>query len=407
VTSAIGRTALCCLLLIFAIRPPSSSMARRLGLDRLFRSRLQFLALGLILSGLGTDIWSQALVLRLDALVTLGLGVLGLLLGLSIGGTAPINRRLAAAAGVETILTLVLVSIPFFFALEIVMPLAWQQRAMAAALIGCAASISGRRLFSRRRLAPEPPFGHLNQIADLGTAAGVLAAGMLLALLTPAPGLSPLERVLVLAVIGIVGGLGAWLLASDTPRGSLRTALLIGVLLITAGTATHLSLPPIAATLIMGLTIANLPGPLASELRSSIDFLESPLRALLLVMAGAALPALTWVMATLVVLFLALRTPGKILGGKLASIAACGLVPERMGLGLLPSSAVAVGLALDFQATAPPAIAGAVVASAVLGSVLSETAGLFTTEALARAHVLSDAVVEAAAPDLAAQEGSA
>lgn len=68
-------------------------------------------------------------------------------------------------------------------------------------------------------------------------------------------------------------------------------------------------------------------------------------------------------------------------------------MPRRMGLGLLPSSAVALGLALDFHATAPQGIADIVMTVAVMGSMLSETAGLWTTWVLARAHMISSATL--------------
>ena len=79
----------------------------------------------------------------------------------------------------------------------------------------------------------------------------------------------------------------------------------------------------------------------------------------------------------------------------MASTFAKDVLPERMGLGLLPSSAVAVGLALDFQATAPAEIARVVVATAVLGSLFSETAGLWTTQLVIQAQTISNAARDA------------
>ncbi len=377
--------------------PRTLRWGRSLGLDGLFQQRLQFLAFGLLFSDLGFGFLNESLVGRLDALVTLGLGVLGLLLGLDLGAPTTGQQGVRRAAVVESVATLALVAVPFFFLLGAVGGLSWQHRATAAALLGCTAAISGRRLFSSVLGSDTPPFAGLNRVADLSTVIGVLAAGTLLALLTPASGMTAYERLLALGVTGVVGGLAAWLLAGEIHQGALRTALLMGMVLVTAGTATHLELPPVAATLLMGLTIAHLPGPLATELRSSLAFVESPLRALLLVMAGAALAVPTAVSLIMVVLFLALRTAGKILGGRVASTFAKDLLPAHMGLGLLPSSAVAVGLALDFHATAPPDIAHIVVTVAVLGSILSETAGAWTTRALVKAHKLSDAAVDAVA----------
>lgn len=368
--------------------------SQALGWEHLLQSRIQYLVLGLLLSKMGLGILDTGPIQQFDAVVTLGLGILGLQLGLSFSAPRE-DKRLVQAAALESGATLLLVGGAFFFALDVLSALTWQQRALAAALVGCAAAISGRRLFDARA-RDEQPFLPLNRIADLGTVFGILAAGALLALLNPSAHLSSAEKLLALGVIGTVGGLGAWLLASDMKPSPLRTALLLGILLVTAGTATHLALPPVAATLLMGLTIAKLPGPLPAELRASLAFLQSPCRALLLVIAGSALPLPTGLIVAMVALFLALRAAGKILGGRVASSLAQDL-PEHMGLGLLPSSAIAVGLALDFRATAPAEIADIVVATTVLGSLLSETVGLWTTLALARAHSLSEAAVEAVA----------
>ena len=114
----------------------------------------------------------------------------------------------------------------------------------------------------------------------------------------------------------------------------------------------------------------------------------------MIVIAGVALPIPSAVGLVSVVIFLALRTTGKVLGGRIATIVAPGELPPRAGLGLLPSSAVALGLALDFQASSPPSeIAGIVLTIVVLGSFFSETAGLWTTWILARAHIITEATV--------------
>jgi hypothetical protein len=381
------------LLVLVREQPRLLRWGRRLGIEPLLSSRLQFLVMGVVLSETGLGALDHALVHNLDALVTLGLGILGLLLGLQVGRPAAPGARMTRVATVETLSTLLLVSGPLFFALRAFGTLDWRQRAVAAALFGCAASISGRRLFTRGEVREHPSWIPLNQVADLSTVIGVLAAGTLLALLSPWGMAAPLESLLALAAIGVAGGLSTWLLADETEPGPLRTALLIGMLLVSAGTATHLKLPPITATLLMGMTIARLPGPLAAELRDGVAFLESPMRALLLVIAGASLSLPAGKTLIVVVLYLALRSCGKIIGGHLGSKVAPTLLSQNMGLGLLPSSAVALGLALDFQATAPTEIARIVVGTVVLGSLFSETAGIWTTELISRGMHLSGAAL--------------
>lgn len=378
-------------------------LQRALGIEQLLASGFLFLPLGMFLSEAGVGLITRDVVRQFDALVTLGLGVLGLLVGLRLD-TRRLDkngRKLLATAGVIVLFTAVLVGAPIFFLLELVNPLTFAERATAAALLGCAAAISsGTSLVAASRTDAGMPSA-VTRVADYSAVAGVLTAGVLLALLTPTQ-VGPLERLLALAVIGAVGGLATWLLAHDTRNQALRTCLLLGMVLVTAGTASHLHLPPVAATLLAGLVIANLPGPLARELRRNLVFLESPLRVLLLVIAGAALQAPSLTSLLVLVIYLLLRTAAIILGGHLASQASRGRVPKSVGLALLPSSAVALGLALDFHTGTKGQIAEAVLTVAILGSMFSETAGIWTTRFVARA--LSSSELERASEALAAGE---
>lgn len=373
---------------------------RALGLEQLLASSFLFLPLGMLLSEAGLGVISQGVVREFEALVTLGLGVLGLLFGLRVDAQSFDLReqRLLRAASIESVFTLVLVGVPVFFLLEVVLPDSTGTRAAAAALLGCTAAISGGQSFvaaSARGDTTDPGGGHtIARIADYGTLFGVLAAGILLALLAPGP-LGRLERLVAIAAIGCVGGLGAWLLANETKDTAVRTALLMGVVLATAGTAAHLSLPPVAATLVSGITIAHLPGTLAKELRKSLAFLEAPFTALLVVIAGTALRVPTTFGLAILVIALVLRTAGKILGGRVAARVSGGVLPARMGLGLLPSSAIALGLALDFNTAMGEQLSDVVITTGILGALLSETAGVWTTRLLARAVALTNGAQEA------------
>lgn len=366
-------------------------LQRALGVEQLLASGFLFLPLGMLLSEAGLGLINGAVVREYDALVTLGLGVLGLLLGLrqELRLDTPQQRALARGALVESVFTLLLVAAPLYLLLEIAGTSTRGTRAAAAALLGCAASISAAKSLqvAWRRGATDAP-DTLTKIADWGNVAGVLAAGVLLSLLAPNRELGGLERLLALAAIGAVGGLAAWLFASETHEPGLRMALLVGLLLVTAGTATHLGLPPVAATLLAGVAITQLSPALARELRTTLAFLEPPLTVLLLVIAGAALRVPTFAALAVTSVFLVLRTAGKILGGVVAARAAGHALPERMGLGLLPSGAVALGLALDYQLFASGPIADVVITATVLGSALSETAGVWTTRLLARSSAL-------------------
>ncbi len=364
-------------------------LRRALGLEQLLAGGFLFLPLGLVLSEAGLGLLDRAIVRQLDALVTLGLGVLGLLLGLQVDPDrlSGARRELGVAAAVETFTTLVLVAGPLYFALTHGGVCGTEEALAASALLGCVAAISSGHAFRaavRGEELPEPDETDVSRVANAGTVLAVLAAGVLVAF-SPVKGLGPGEKVLAVFAIGSVGGLSAWLLATETHEPALRTALLLGVILVTAGTAAHLAVPPVASTLVAGMVLANLPGTVARELREAISFLEAPLTVLLTVIAGASLrtPS-SWVAAGLLAAFLMLRTSGKLLGGRLAA-SVTGAVPARLGLGLLPSSAVAVGLAVDAHLQLPESLVDVVLLVSVLGSLLSETAGAWTTRLLARA----------------------
>ncbi len=363
-------------------------LKQALGLEQLLAGGFLFLPLGMLLSEAGLGVVNRAVVRELDPLVTLGLGMLGLLMGLRLEIIGPRQRTILASAAMESLSTIVLVGAPLFVLLDIVSPADLQRRATAAAVLGCVAAISGGHSLGAvvRRASPGQP-DLVTRVADQGTVAAVLVAGVLVALLSPTATLVPLERLLALATIGIVGGLCTWLLSRGTSDAALRGAFQLGMLLVTAGTAAYLSLPPVAATLLAGMTIAQVSGSLARELSDSLGFLEPPLTVLLLVIAGAALRMPTWRAGVVLGFFLVLRTAGKILGGRAASAVSKGELPRLMGLGLLPSGAVALGLALDYAHSARGRLGAVAVAVAVLGLLLSETAGVWTTRLLARAKL--------------------
>ncbi len=360
-------------------------LQRALGLEQLLAGGFLFLPLGMLLSEAGLNLVNRAVVRELDPLVTLGLGTLGLLLGLRLEVRGPAQRTILLSAAVESVFTVVLVGAPLFVLLDIVSPVSLQRRATAAAVLGCVAAISGgHSLFAVASRTPENGAGLVGRVAVQGTVAATLLAGVLVALLSPTSTLAPLERLLALAAIGTIGGVCTWLLALETKDLALRGAFHLGMLLVTAGTAAYLSLPPVTVTLFAGMTIARLPGGLARELAESLEFLEAPLTVLLLVITGAALRVPEWQALAVLALFLVLRTAGKIVGGRAASALSKGALPPLMGLGLLPSGAIALGLALDYAQSARGELGQVAVAVAVLGSLLSETAGVWTTRLLAR-----------------------
>lgn len=359
-------------------------LQRQFGLEQLLASTFPYLLLGMLLSESGLGVLDWRVVRELEALTTLGLGILGLMVGLNAGaGSRPSDKPHMRAAAIETLVTMGLVAPAMYFVLDFTGATHWQ-RASAAALVGCAAALSGRgALEAAARARRTTVDSAVARVADFGTVVAVLGAGVLLALFGPTEASSGLERLLMLSAVSCVGGLSAWLLANSTDSESLKTAFLLGTILVTAGTAAHLELPPMAATLLAGLLIGRLPGPLATQLRENLAFLQNPLTVLVVLLAGAAMrpPSASTLMVVGVALLL--RTAGKILGGQLAAKRHPEL-PANIGLGLLPAGALGVGLAFDFAAVSEGHLGEIVITTTVLLALLSETVGVWTRRLLER-----------------------
>lgn len=359
-------------------------LQRQFGIEQLLVSSFPYLLLGMLLSESGLGVLDYKVVNELEALTTLGLGILGLMVGLNAGAhTRASDKPHMRAAAIETLVTMSLVATAMFLVLEFTGASTWE-RASAAALIGCAAALSGRgALEAAARARRSAVDSAVARVADFGTVVAVLGAGILISLFSPNEAASGLERLLMLSAVSCVGGLAAWLLSNSTDSESLKTALLLGTILVTAGTAAHLNLPPMAATLLAGLLIARLPGPLATELRENLAFLQNPLTVLVVLLAGAAMRPPSATTLAVVAVALLLRTAGKILGGQLAARRHPEL-PANIGLGLLPAGALGVGLAFDFGAAAEGHLGEIVVTTTVLLALLSETVGVWTRRLLDR-----------------------
>lgn len=175
--------------------------------------------------------------------------------------------------------------------------------------------------------------------------------------------------------------------------------LAVGVVLIVVGGARTLGLSPLFASLALGATVANASRH-GTHLLGVLGRLDPPLYATFFVLAGAELDLGSVMGVGLAgLLFVSLRATGKVLGARhaLRGQPVSEEVRKQLGLCLLSSSSLAVGLTLQvrivFPDYAPPVTAivlAAVLLFEMVGPVLTRRALLRTGEAKTSPHPLEE-----------------
>jgi Kef-type K+ transport system membrane component KefB len=187
--------------------------------------------------------------------------------------------------------------------------------------------------------------------------------------------------------LGILLGLlvDAW--AGRAREAGEAMILVMGVVLVAVGAARALGLSPLFATLAVGATVANTSHH-GEHLLKALGRADPPLYAAFFVLAGAELRlgSLAGVGAAGVV-YVALRLVGKVSGARLALRRQD--VPEvvrrQLGLCLLSSSSLAIGLTIQVRSAFPSA-AAAVTGIVLAGVLVFEIVGpLLIRRALLRA----------------------
>lgn len=174
--------------------------------------------------------------------------------------------------------------------------------------------------------------------------------------------------------------------------------LVIGFILLTVGAARQLGLSPLFASLALGATMANA-SRRSDELLAAIGRADPPLYAAFFVLAGAELRPQSLAGVGLVgVAYVLLRSAGKLLGAWTAlRQSPLDGVRRNMGLCLLSSSSLAVGLTLQVRHAFPElasAVTGVVLAAVivfeVIGPWLTRQALLRSGEAQTQPRPLAD-----------------
>jgi Kef-type K+ transport system membrane component KefB len=182
------------------------------------------------------------------------------------------------------------------------------------------------------------------------------------------PGLSVCISLGLGAVMGII-------LRCVLSRVTSREAMLgiaVGAIFVTEGLASSYNVHPLLANMMTGFIVANFVR-VQENLFAVVEQIEEPIFGMFFVLAGAHLDLKLIGSAGLLALVISIgRFTGKVLGSRLgAEIAgAPSVVKKYLGLGLLPTAGVTVGLVLEAQATFGAGEFTRMMVSGVLGSVI-------------------------------------
>lgn len=343
-----------------------------LGLRPLTAPVMLLVPIGALLGPSGAAIITRDALTHLDVVISIALATLGVFIGIALGTQTGRVKRLVTAATVESSVTVLAVAAAAFFLLR-----SWNlplevAPAVAALVLGIAASASAAP-FSTNDRAREIAA----RVADLDDVLPIVAGAVVLSF--AASGAEQVARDLSIATFaGVAAGVSGWLLFEHTDVAE-RGVFVLGTLALLGGIAAFLGTSPLVAGLVAGFIWARTPGHTDRLAADDLHKVQHALVVLLLFTAGASLTpemAGIWLFAPYVLF----RIAGKLLGGWLASRIASGVAPSDLGAYLITPGVLGIAFALNVQQVAGDAAAPLVFAITT-GAVAAELISLVVVPA--------------------------
>lgn len=325
-----------------AVKTPQRLWGRRrlaLGLSPTPGPGLAVLVVGIIIGPGGLGLLSAATLDALDPLVSLALASLGVFIGLELQLRGRRDTLLFVAGSLEGGTTIAAVAGGCLLA-SLVAPGLFMDVGLAAALLGICAAPSST-VADYAETSDHTRMGDFDDILPI-VIAGLMAVWARSS--APAAFASLLVQTLIMAAL--VAG-AAMLLVRQTGAEGEQRVFSIGAVLLLGGIAAHLSLSALAAGLFAGVCWNVMGGEGRDRIVRDLRYLQHPLTMPLLILAGARLryaPALL----TMLLLYLALRTAGKLLGSYISQRVAFGIrTPTHSGRHLTSPGVVGIAIALE------------------------------------------------------------
>lgn len=373
------------LLLVVALvgyRRSFTGLRLPLGARLVLLTGTEFILVGVALGGAMLDVLEEQTIRRLTPLFSLALGYVGLIYGIQLERDK-IRRfppRYLVSTVLESAITLLVILGPALWLLAAQFGGVSDSVLLAALVLAAAGANTGQTtlalLVRELRMRGSHFLDLLRYIDSLDAVVGVTAIGLAFAMAhptgpIPSLGAATAQWFVISALLGVALGLLLHVMTQYHCSEGELVVFGLGMILFAGGIATYLKLSPLFVNMMLGITMANLPGA-HDRLFNLLIRLEKPSYLLLLILAGALWRIETLALVTFAALYLLLRTAGKALGGYVASRVVAPEVnaPRNMGLALTSLGGVAIAIVLSYYELHPSEQTQWVV-TAVLGTVMA------------------------------------
>lgn len=325
---------------------------------------LILLPLGFALGPSGLHLLSDPVLSFVDPLVSVGLAMLGALVGMAIDVRRSGAVSLAGAAALEWGSTLVAVSAGVLV-LHTALLTPGSPPWLFALLLGICASAS---------ISPSigPGDQHALRLAQVGDFDNVLAialGALVLALHRAGSVATAATLIGGLSLVALAVAVSGWLLVAYSSSERERHTFVAGTLLLLGGAAAYLGHSALFVGLVAGVLWAEAGGPAGDRIGRDLRYVQRPLVVLLLLVAGSRLTLGLDVLA-LAVIYVTCRTAGKLGGAWALGRSGWSLPAPVTGADLLAPGIVGAAFALNIlQAGGDHAHAGALLAVVALGAI--------------------------------------
>lgn len=351
-------------------------------------SGIPYILIGLLLGPHTSNFLSQEILLKLEPLISLALGWVGILFGIQLRWKNllrfPLNYVLFTS--LESLVSfgvILILSVVLFWNLIAASRIQMLQAALILAALGCITSpITIARAISvnkaRGRLT------HLVQfISGLDAFWGIVAAGVIFALIHPLPtGLVsfPGEWLIVSIAIGAgVGLLFNYLLKGWFTQEEIFL-LVLGLVIFTSGIGFYLHVSPIFLNMIVGIVLAQSQRNYQKVTRVLV-LAEKPIYLMLLIFAGAMWHLPDSMELLLIFGFIATRYVAKYLGGFVSArtINCAFPVPHSLGNVLTSFGGISLAIAFNYKLFFPDFTGNLVMGVTIIGIIVFDEFSAWST----------------------------
>ena len=352
-----------------------------LGVRNLFLTGIEYLLVGFLLGGAVLDVLDAATLDGLYPFMGMGLSWIGMLFGVQweFRRLSHIPGRVFGVALVQSLITLVVVAVPFLLLFHNLYARETELLVIGAVTLAAAASgtaSSGLTLFARNTPAPARPLMRLlTNVSNIDDLVGLTAFGLISCLAVLHAGGSTYTWIGVSAGLGLTVGLLVVALTANRLKDDEMLLVVMGAITFSGGLSLYLSLSPLLVNLIAGVIVANLArGRARAGIRTVLLRGEHSIYIIFLILVGAGWRIESVWLLALVPVYVLVRTLGKTLGGFVSvrlflpgSRALSGL-----GLGLLSHGGMAVAIVVNLHQIHRSEVTDAVISVVLLGIIASE-----------------------------------